>query len=268
MRAPAAALAVRTDALVLFAGGFLVSVAACGGSAAAQGCRKAGEHTPSRAQAVTVEQAAKRQGELVSVSGAFFARDGKPQRICSGLVHGSPPRCREPSLRLAGVRDLAAFDHVSSSGHVEWVESATVSGRVVRQTLRFELSCATEHVQQAFRDRTGETLTLNMFGSNAEVERLDFAKLPKLEPARLRRRYGYFALLVRVRRGGLDPLAPELKGRHRDADGIVWLRNNGEWYAVKRYGPDLSLGWLAGTERRVDARWRRLDGVLAVISRG
>ena len=114
MRAQPAAPVVRTDLsltrklqVLVGAGILLGTVAACGGSASAQGCRKAGERFPR--QAVTVRQAEKRQGKLVSVSGAFFARDGKPQRICSGLVKGSSPQCREPSLAIAGVRDLAGF---------------------------------------------------------------------------------------------------------------------------------------------------------------
>jgi len=215
-----------------------------------------------------VAGALKQQGKLVSVSGAFFARDGRPQRVCSRFVQGSPPSCGGPSLDIAGVRDLAAFDHVGSSGHVEYVESATVSGRVEGHTLRFELSCAAQRVQKEFRARTGETLTLNTFGSNADVERLDFATVPSQEPLRLRSRYGYFAVLVRVRKSGPDPLTHELQGQRPDAAGIVWLRNDKDWYAVKRYGSDLALGWMAGAERRIDARWRRLDRVFAVVSTG
>ena len=203
----------------------------------------------------------------MTVTGAFFARDGKPQKLCAGLRRGSLPTCREPSLSLAGIRDLAAFDQVNSRGHVEWVESATWPGRVEGHTLSFELSCASELVAKAFHDRTGETLTLNAFGSTVEVERLDFATVPAHEPARLRRKFGYFAVQVRVGRSGVDPLAAALRGRRPDAHGIFWLRDGGEWYAVKRYGRNLLAGWRAGNDRRVDARWRRLDHVLTVVSK-
>jgi hypothetical protein len=256
------ALSLRDKFQVLIGAGILLgTLAACGGSASARGCRKAGEQFPRRA--VTVQLAAKRQGELVLVSGAFFARDGKPQRICSGLVRGSPPRCGEPSLALAGVRDLAAFDHVSSSGHVQWVESATVGGRVEGHRLRFELACATERVQEAFRDRTGETLTLNTFGSNVAAERLDFASLPEREPARLRRRYGYFSILVAVNG---EPVRLDLQGRRPERSGIVWNKDAGRWVAIRRYGRGIALGWLAGRERRLDERWRRLDRILSGIA--
>lgn len=208
----------------------------------------------------------KHQGELVTVSGAFFARDGKPQKLCAGLRRGSPPTCREPSLNLQGVRDLAAFDHVNSHGHVEWEESVSWPGRVQGHALSFELSCASARVVKAFRDRTGETLTLNTFGTNVDVERLDFSTVPAQEPAHLRRRFGYFAVLVRVRQRGLDPLAGALKGRSPDADGVVWLRDAGQWYAVKRYGRNLLAGWLAGDARRVDSRWRQLDHLLTVVA--
>ena len=243
----------------------LVVAVACGGSASAQDCRKPGERFPH--QAITVQQALKHQGELVTVSGAVFARDGKPQKLCAGLRRGSPPTCRHPSLSLAGIRDLAAFDQVESRGHAEWVESATWPVRVEGHTLTFELSCASEQVVKAFHDRTGETLTLNAFGSTVEVERLDFATVPAHEPARLRRKFGYFAVRVRVGHRGPDPLAAALRGRKPDAHGIFWLRDGGEWYAVKRYQPNLLAGWLAGNVRRVDARWRRLDQVLTAVSK-
>ena len=148
---------------------------------------------------------------------------------------------------------------------MQWVESATVGGRVEGHTLRFELACATERVQEAFRDRTGETLTLNTFGSNVDVERLDFSTLPRLEPARLRRRFGYFSILVSTQG---KPVHVDLQGRRHAPDGIVWNKDAGQWIAIRRYGSGLALGWLAGHQRRLDARWRRLDRLLTVISPG
>jgi hypothetical protein len=229
----------------------------------ATGCRKPADRFPSLAQAVTVTQALKRQGELVLVRGAFFARDGKPQRICAGLAKGSPPRCREPSLAIDGIRDLAAFDHVSSSGHVQWVESSSIGGRVDGKTLRFELSCSTQRVQDAFRARTGETLTLNTFGSNVAVERLDFSTLPTREPADLRRRYGYFSILVST---DGKPVRVDPQGRRPGAGGIIWNKDAGQWIAIRRYGHGVVLGWLAGPRRRLDMRWHRLDALLLKIA--
>lgn len=100
------------------------------------------------------------------------------------------------------------------------------------------------------------------------MERLDFATLPRGEPAGLRRRYGYFTILVQV-----DPREKTLRldpvnGRRPDRDGIYWLRHDRQWYVLKRYGPRVAVGWLAGKSRRLDARWRRLDGILSKIAAG
>jgi len=62
----------------------------------------------------------------------------------------------------------------------------------------------------------------------------------------------------------LDPL----NGRRPDGHGIYWLRHDRQLYAIKRYGRRAAVDWLGGKNRRLDARWRRLDAILSKIAGG
>jgi len=264
---PAAARAAPTDLslrrklqVLVGAGCLLAFAVACGGSASAQGCRKVGERFPR--QRLSVRQALDRQGRIVLVEGAILARNGRPQRLCTSLRRSSPPVCGGPSLRLEGFRDLSFLDKVQTRDNVQWAEATTIVGRLDGDTLRLELGCPTKRVRDAFRSATGETLTLNLFGTNSAVERLD-AGFPHTEPKELRRRYGYFSILVAV---DGKPVRLDLQGRRPEPSGIVWNKDEGRWVAIRRYGPGIALGWLAGRERRLDERWRRLDMILTRIA--
>jgi hypothetical protein len=41
-----------------------------------------------------------------------------------------------------------------------------------------------------------------------------------------------------------------------------WLHEPDKWIAVKRYGDDILLHWSAGSEKRVDERWERVDRIV------
>jgi hypothetical protein len=84
-------------------------------------------------------------------------------------------------------------------------------------------------------------------------------------------RYGIFTVYV-AKEGHLEALDSLLKDKatkkelERDTQGIYWEldSNSRTWVAYKRYAENVVLVWFSGsTERAVDARWDRLDGVLA-----
>ena len=208
----------------------------CGSESRAD-CRQADEQLSRRA--ITVADALDRDGELVLVGGTLVAPDSKPTRLCEG------GRC----LRLSGLRDLAAFDGP--------LESVRIAGRVDSDVLRVLLSCRTAAVRDRFADETGLKLSLNTFASNDDVEVLDVASVPTLVPHEVRKRYGVFGIYVET---------PWARGPHEFFDlppeTFRWLERGGASIAVKRYGPDVALIWLAGAERRLDERWRRLDRIV------
>jgi hypothetical protein len=88
-------------------------------------------------------------------------------------------------------------------------------------------------------------------------DRTDFQRSEQMSD-----RYGSFLIYVLHRAGGermytLDdgqPVKP-------DAQGIYWHQDDGQWEAMKPY-ENVVLEWMA-EERSVDARFRRLDGVLS-----
>jgi hypothetical protein len=87
--------------------------------------------------------------------------------------------------------------------------------------------------------------------------------------------YGIFSVYV-AKEGHLDALDSLLKDKatkkalERDQDGIYWEldSNSGTWIAYKRYGRNVVLVWFTESkEQAVDARWERLDEVLADLAR-
>jgi hypothetical protein len=76
------------------------------------------------------------------------------------------------------------------------------------------------------------------------------------------KRWGYFKIFVNAYGEGWPVFAEYLARKRPDADGVVWIRERRDWWALKRYGPNLGLSWLAGRQKRVDERWRRIDEVL------
>jgi hypothetical protein len=208
--------------------------------------------------AVDVERALGRDGDLVAVEGVVVAPHGRPNRLCSSVDRSpSTVLCREPSLRLEGLRDLAAFESVRRVGETQIVESATIGGRIDGHTLRLMMSCRTLDVRDRFADETGEQLSLNTFSSNEDAEVLDVASVAALVPRDVRDRYGVFGIYVRT---------PRAHGPHElfdlSAGSFRWIREDDQWIAAKRYGDHLALAWLAGPTQRLDERWRRLDRVV------
>jgi hypothetical protein len=96
-----------------------------------------------------------------------------------------------------------------------------------------------------------------------------------LDPSpELLKQYGIFSVYV-AKEGHLDALDSLLKDKatkkalERDANGVFWEldSNSGTWIAYKRYGRNVVLVWFSESkEQAVDARFERLDGVLADLA--
>jgi hypothetical protein len=94
-------------------------------------------------------------------------------------------------------------------------------------------------------------------------------------PPELVERYGIFSVYV-AKEGHLDALDSLLKDKatketlERDEQGVYWEldSNSDTWIAYKRYARNVVLVWFSGSkEQAVDARWKRLDEVLADLPR-
>lgn len=88
-------------------------------------------------------------------------------------------------------------------------------------------------------------------------------------------RYGIFSVYV-AKQGHVDALDSLLRDKatrkalERDQRGVYWEldSNSGTWIAYKRYAGNVVLVWFSESkERTLDARWERLDGVLADLAR-
>ena len=81
---------------------------------------------------LTVDRAKDATGS-VSVKGFLVAPEGKPVRLCSGVLESYPPQCGEPSIVVEEL-DLATVDGLTktndpSLAQVTWSErDITVSG--------------------------------------------------------------------------------------------------------------------------------------------
>jgi len=84
-------------------------------------------------------------------------------------------------------------------------------------------------------------------------------------------RYGIFSVYVTKpgHLGAVDSLLRDKatkKPLERGANGVYWEHdsNSGTWIAYTRYSRNVVLVWFSGSkERALDARWKRLDSVLA-----
>ena len=237
----------------------LVAVVLTGcGEAASVGCRTPAEDLR-QVPRLSIAAAKERQGEFVSVSGSLIAVDGRPDRLCTGIVTTDPPQCSEPSLEVEGVRDLTNFE-------VPVVEDGVVGptayvGRIDGDTLRFEVDCRTQQVLQHVGDATGEEPTHVPLGSGSNYgsERLDWNG-PDGAPAELTERYGTFSIVVELDEEDEPVMRDTLEGV-KNVRGVYWLSDEGYWYAVKRYADDVAVIWNADV-RRLDERWERLDAVM------
>jgi hypothetical protein len=238
-----------------------VSLAGCGGAGEARKeCRDATEPVPRFPHRISVDEAVDAADGWRTVEGSIMRTAAGEVFLCSALAESHPPQCAGSSLRVEGLRDLAAFEHVEQALGIEWSSGAHVGGYLDDGVLRVLLSCRAEKIADDFEAKTGLRLTLNTFASNADADVLDVASHPSRVPSSVRSHYGVFFVVVSGE--GRDPLGSFDAALGRDR---MWLRESGQWLAARRYADDVALLWIAGTERRTDDRWRRVDGVLTSI---
>jgi hypothetical protein len=159
---------------------------------------------------------------------------------------------RAAAIALALVFVLAAGASGCGSGEnsapqPELVSAGQVSGKFKQETGRPLQRAATE-------DPAWEQLS---YGLNPSPQLLD--------------KYGIFSVYV-AKPGHVDALGALLKDKatkkalQRDPEGVYWEldSNSGTWIAYSRYSRNVVLAWFSGSkERALDARWKRLDSVLA-----
>jgi hypothetical protein len=84
-------------------------------------------------------------------------------------------------------------------------------------------------------------------------------------------RYGIFSVYV-AKPGHLGAVGSLLRDKatkeplERDSRGVYWEldSNSRTWIAYKRYAGNVVLVWFSGSKTQaLDARWERLDGILA-----
>jgi hypothetical protein len=270
--------------IAVFALSLLLS--GCGGGDRAEtSCRPDGERPPQGPAVTIAEVLESKPSEPVLARGAFLYRAGDRPRLCSTLAESYPPQCGEPSLVVEGLgnplRTIEGLETTgqrglqSTSPRVSWSESTTIGGRLDGRVLRIEPSCSSARVIDLFRQETNQRPALDLFLSNSEVEHVDFEALENQSVvARRRREWGRFSVAVFVRHRGrvLQQAFEQVSNAVGDAQrvrpddrGIVWARDGDKWIALKEYGENFVLEWLAGRRKAVDVRWERLDVILSEL---
>jgi hypothetical protein len=130
-------------------------------------------------------------------------------------------------------------------------------------------SLSKQAVMRAFRAASG--MEPNVAVSSARVGFVldgDFAAPGELR--RYQRLFGGFSVYV-AGPAGRPIVAGMLTGASPDGDGIRWRRMRSQgvagWTAIKRYGANVVLSWVAPTNvRAVDGRWKRLDKMLRSVA--
>jgi hypothetical protein len=124
-------------------------------------------------------------------------------------------------------------------------------------------------VMRAFRDTSGSEPNVAVSSTRTGfVLDGDFATPVELD--RYQRLFGRFNVYVAGPQGA-GIVTQMLAGTAVDRDGIHWrlLNTQGQavWVAVKRYGANVVLSWIApSTHRTVDGRWKRLDRMLRSLT--
>jgi hypothetical protein len=124
-------------------------------------------------------------------------------------------------------------------------------------------------VMHAFRAATGiEPNVAVSSGPTGYVLDGDFASADDLRT--YQKLFGGFSIYV-AGPAGRRALADMLRGAPPEGDGIRWRRMStqgvGVWMAIKRYGANVVLSWVAPPNARtVDGRWRRLDQMLRAVA--
>jgi hypothetical protein len=124
-------------------------------------------------------------------------------------------------------------------------------------------------VISAFRAASG--IEPNVAVSSARVGFVldgDFAAANELRI--YQRLFGGFSVYV-AGPAGAGIVAQMLRGASPDGHGIWWRRMSSQgaavWMAIKRYGANVVLSWVAPTDARVvDGRWNRLDLMLRAVA--
>jgi hypothetical protein len=125
-------------------------------------------------------------------------------------------------------------------------------------------------VKERFKSETGKPL-LRAAVPDEAWEQLGIGLNPA--PPDLKR-YGIFSIYV-GKSGHLAALGSLLRDKatreplERDLRGVYWEldSNSRTWVAYKRYARNVVLAWFGGSKTRaVDARWERLDRVLAGLA--
>jgi hypothetical protein len=125
-------------------------------------------------------------------------------------------------------------------------------------------------VKERFKRETGKPL-LRAAVPDEAWEQLGIGLNPTAADVQ---RFGIFSIYV-AKSGHLAALSSLLRDKatrkplDRDSQGVYWEldSNSGTWVAYKRYAGNVVLAWFGGSKTRaVDARWQRLDRVLAGLT--
>jgi hypothetical protein len=125
-------------------------------------------------------------------------------------------------------------------------------------------------VMRAFRIRTGTEPNVAVSSTRLGfVLDGDFAAADELRT--YQRLFGRFSIYI-AGPAGTPIIARMLRGPKPDGDGIRWRRMTSQgadmWVAIKRYGANVILSWVASTNARAaDGRWHRLDQMLRTLAR-
>jgi hypothetical protein len=130
-------------------------------------------------------------------------------------------------------------------------------------------SLSKQAVMRVFRAASG--IEPNVAVSSARLGYVldgDFAA-----PAELRtyqKLFGGFSVYV-AGPAGSGMISRMLSGASPDGDGLRWRRMSSQgtavWMAIKRYGTNVALSWIAPSAARVvDGRWNRLDQILRAVA--
>jgi hypothetical protein len=134
-------------------------------------------------------------------------------------------------------------------------------------------SFTAQQVIREFRQAPGQPRLRRAAGTDAAWEQLSFGLNV---PPELQRQYGTFNVyVVEPGRGeAVDSLLTNKETRkplEQAGDGLYWELDSlaGSYVAYKRYGANVVLAWWSEKKQPVtDARWERLDRLMAELATG
>jgi hypothetical protein len=124
-------------------------------------------------------------------------------------------------------------------------------------------------VMRAFRDTSGSEPNVAVSSTRTGYV-LDGDFATPLQLRRYQNLFGRFTVFVAGPKGA-GTVRQMMAGTAADRDGVRWrlVRTQGQavWVAVKRYGANVVLSWIApGTDHMLDKRWQRLDRMLVSLT--